>query len=161
VRETLDDSCFALQNDVYVSEDGKTAVAGSRMWNLEGLSFGDILLKPTKEACEVMTAPKERDREHDARIFQRELGRLETSLSKIPETAQRRIAMVHFAPTEYDPKPTPVTELLEKYHVEICVFGHLHNVREGVRFDREFNGVRYVLTSCDYLDFQLAEIAEI
>ena len=52
-------------------------------------------------------------------------------------------------------------ELLEKYGVNTCVYGHLHG--EGLRtaFNGEKNGVKYACTSCDGLGFRLLELTEV
>ena len=155
VREALGPDCHAIQNSVHVSEDGRLAVAGSRMWVVPGLALGDIFEQPA-EGEGRPAAP--RDAEKDDKLFAREMRRLEMSLESIPASAERRIAMTHFAPTNADCEGTLVTDLLERYDVQVCVFGHLHNVRKGVEFSGERNGVRYALVSSDYLDFRLAEI---
>ena len=51
-------------------------------------------------------------------------------------------------------------ELLERYGVRHCVYGHLH--AEGLRgaFSGERNGVVYHQVSCDGLGFRLREIVQ-
>ena len=158
VRAAVDPGCFVLQNDAYVSADGRVAVAGARLWTVPGIGFSEILEATPAEPTE--RPERGRAQQDDAKILKRELGRLELSLSKLPRTARHRVAMLHFPPTAPDLRPTPVTDLLERYGVGICVFGHLHHVREDVRFEGERNGVRYRLVSCDYLRFRVAEVLD-
>jgi hypothetical protein len=66
--------------------------------------------------------------------------------------AKIRIAMTHYPPIGPNLEPTEVSLLLEKYHVNICVFGHLHNLKKGLSLFGNLNGVQYHLTACDYLE---------
>jgi len=43
--------------------------------------------------------------------------------------------------------------MLEKYNVDACVFGHLHNVKQDMPLFGKKNETTYYLTSCDYLNF--------
>ncbi|MFH1998761.1 MAG: phosphoesterase, partial [Planctomycetota bacterium] len=103
------------------------------------------------------------ERERDEKIFQRELNRLALSLEKLDDSADLRIAMVHFPPVGSDLKATRTTKLLEDACIQHCVFGHLHNVSpsQGPSFFGCRKGIAYHLTSCDYLDFIPAVVAEI
>jgi predicted phosphohydrolase len=102
---------------------------------------------------------------HDERIFRRELGRLKLSLDSIDPQAALRIVMTHFPPTDEAGRDTALTMLLETVRADISVFGHLHNLAlpRGKTWDFVKNGVRYVLVSCDSVDFApyfLAEVAD-
>jgi predicted phosphohydrolase len=63
--------------------------------------------------------------------------------------------MTHFPVTDESGRDTALTRLLESYRVDICVFGHLHNLDlpQGKTWDLVNKGVRYVLVSCDAVDF--------
>lgn len=97
----------------------------------------------------------------DEKIFQRELLRLETSLKALDHKASKRIVMTHYPPIGADLAPSQTSALLEKYHVDICVFGHLHNLKPQIPlFGKSARGVTYYLTSCDYLDFMPIKILD-
>lgn len=92
--------------------------------------------------------------EHDEKIYKRELLRLEFSLQEAkkhnPETI---IAALHFPPTNDKKQGSGFTELLEKYGVKLCVYGHLHGkdaFKNGIQ--GVLNGVEYRLVSLDYLE---------
>ena len=55
-------------------------------------------------------------------------------------------------------RDTPFTRVIEKYPVHTVVYGHLHGAGLRAGFTGEWNGVRYLLASCDSLDFTLAEV---
>ena len=64
-----------------------------------------------------------------------------------------RIALLHFPPFDDAGLAPEVAVLLEKYRVDLCVFGHLHG-EEAARFRSiEKNNIKYVLASADYIDF--------
>ena len=85
--------------------------------------------------------------------FERELQRLELSLKQLDSKATTRIALTHYPPIGADLKPSRASLLLEKYRVQICIFGHLHNLKKDLPLFGEARGIRYILSSCDYLDF--------
>ena len=93
--------------------------------------------------------------QQDEVIYQRELTRLENSLRQA-ETAgyERRIGVLHYAPTNERLEPSGFTALFERYGVERVVYGHLHTeygFRAGI--SGIFNGVDYQLVSADYRAF--------
>ena len=60
---------------------------------------------------------------------------------------------MHFPPFDDAGLAPEVAALLEKYRVDLCVFGHLHG-EEAARFRSiEKNNIKYVLASADYIDF--------
>ena len=95
---------------------------------------------------------KQQDPKEKEKIYIRELNRLEIALKELNQSAAIKIAMVHYPPISLDLKDNPATRLLEKYQVNFCVFGHLHNVKKGTYFGTK-NNVHYMFTSCDYLNF--------
>jgi predicted phosphohydrolase len=60
--------------------------------------------------------------------------------------------MTHYPPIGPDLSPSRASALLEKYQVEMCVFGHLHNVKPGSLPFGTKNRIRYHLTACDLLE---------
>jgi predicted phosphohydrolase len=157
VRAALPSSCHAIQNDAWVDPSGHVAVAGSRLWDVPGLELGPIF-NPS-EPVEPSAGNREaKDPESAEKIFLREMERLTRSLYSLPASAPVRVAMLHYPPTNPALEGTVVTDLLERHGVQTCVFGHLHNLRHGVVFDGRRNGIRYVLTSADFLSFRPLEV---
>lgn len=147
LREVLPESVHAIHNTAFLWND--VAVAGSRLWDSVEYGFGRYVEAvggpPPEGGAE--EAPEEAEK-----IFVRELGRLEMSLKAMDRKAHRRLAMTHYPPIGADLKPSRASALLERCGVEACVFGHLHNIRRDEKLFGEARGVRYLLTSCDYLD---------
>ncbi|MFO0453714.1 MAG: metallophosphoesterase [Pseudomonadota bacterium] len=84
------------------------------------------------------------------------MARLETSLKALNAAAkpdQKRIIMTHYPPIGADLQPSRASALLEKYRIDTCVFGHLHHVKPNSLPFGIHNGVRYIFTACDAINF--------
>lgn len=131
LRANLPPDMYAIQNDS-LSFDG-TAFAGSRGWICPGSNvFSE---------------------ENDIKIYERECIRLELSLRQMDEKAKHRIAMLHYPPCNERRQHSEIMTLLERYEIEIAIYGHLHGRACKNAFEGEHNGVNYLLCSADYLSF--------
>jgi len=149
LEKTLPPSIHLIQNNAFRWKD--IAIGGARMWDTPEYSFGpfiDYKENPRANALTAVEDPKEAEK-----IFLRELGRLELSLKALPRDATTRIIMTHYPPIGADLKPSRISALLEKYEVKACVFGHLHNVKANALPFGIKNGVNYLFTACDYVNF--------
>lgn len=148
VKSILPPSCHVIQHDSWMWHD--VAIAGARLWDIPGLRFGEEV--PTEatlsvEAAATLAAENEK-------IYRRELGRLEMSLKSLNPRAKIRLAMTHYPPVGLHLEETDASRLFEKYHIQTCVFGHLHHLPPTELVFGSRNGVDYRLTACDYLDFK-------
>ncbi|MBQ8391520.1 MAG: metallophosphoesterase [Clostridia bacterium] len=80
----------------------------------------------------------------DEKIYRRELIRLETSLKAAAELSDTIIAALHYPPDDN------YMEVINKYNVVRCVFGHLHGKRAE---DFRLYDQKYALVSADFLKF--------
>jgi predicted phosphohydrolase len=132
----LYDNISFIQNNFFNYED--YAICGTRGWTCPG---GD---KYTAK---------------DEKIYKRELIRLKLSLDSAKKMGYNKyICMIHYPPTNEKFEGSGFTEILEEYKVEKVIYGHLHGnslnrVLNGCR-----NGVEYIMTSSDYLDFKPIKI---
>ena len=132
VRAALPPGMAALQNDHYVF--GEWAVCGSRGW-----------LCPGEEGF---------DSEHDEKIYRRELVRLELSLESARRAGHERIiAALHYPPFNRQASPSGFTELLERYGVSYCVYGHIHDEGREKLFQGRRGGVNYIFVAADGVGF--------
>ncbi|MGM9647336.1 MAG: metallophosphoesterase [Eubacteriales bacterium] len=121
-----------LQNNAHICED--FVICGTRGWyNDPGV------------------APKEADYK---KIVTREAIRLEFSLKAGSGIADGRemLAFFHFPPYYGDYICKELIELLHAYGVKRAYFGHIHG-QYRIPPSAEFEGIRFTVTSSDYLSF--------
>ena len=119
---------FILNNNHYIYENW--AICGTRGWFFE----------------------EERSAAHDEKVFKRELLRLEASLKSAGD--MDKIVFLHYPPKYKGYECPQILELLDKYQVRRCFYGHLHGPSHGLAMEGLWNGVEYRLVSADKLNFQ-------
>ncbi len=90
----------------------------------------------------------------DAKIYQRELCRLELALQAGKALGGEQVLMLHYRPTNDRFEKNEVIELLLAYGVTRCIYGHLHGADTSKHMPPEQWGIRFDLTSADYLQFK-------
>lgn len=97
--------------------------------------------------------------ESDTSIYERELLRTEAALKEMQAyEAATTILLLHYPPFSDQGTPSGFTELLAKYKVSHCIFGHLHDELSFSRIPEYSGTTRLHLVSADYLTFALKEI---
>lgn len=89
--------------------------------------------------------------EDDEKYFAREVGRLELSL-KAAQTKEIYV-FTHYPPMSKECEGNAFTEMMKKYNVKKCFYGHLHGYTHVNRIAQEVDGIEYQLVSSDYLRF--------
>ncbi len=92
----------------------------------------------------------------DPKVFNRELMRLETSLKAAGE--REKLCFLHYPPRYQGYICSEIIELLEKYQVRACYYGHLHGGSHRLAMEGKFNSVEYHLVAADYIDFNPKKI---
>ena len=92
----------------------------------------------------------------DPKVFNRELIRLETSLKAAGEN--EKICFLHYPPRYQGYICQEIVDLLEKYRVTACYYGHLHGGSHRLAMEGKFGSVEYHLVAADYLDFKPKKI---
>lgn len=91
----------------------------------------------------------------DRKIYARELQRLELSLKSAGAAGDERlIAAMHFPIFNTKGVFSDFLEIMQKYNVDICIYGHLHGDAARYAVDGLVHGIRFVLVSADYLGFK-------
>lgn len=88
--------------------------------------------------------------EHSAKIFNRELMRLETSL-KAAE-GKEKYCFLHYPPLTQNYRCEEIITLLKKYEVSHCFFGHLHGKQHKIAIQGRVEGIEFHFISADFLD---------
>ncbi|MGE5196208.1 MAG: metallophosphoesterase [Anaerolineae bacterium] len=158
LNKVLPSSIHFLQNNAF--DWNNLTFGGARLWDSDEYCFDAFIHfqeNPQKKVLRFEENGSQRAEQQAAernKIFERELQRLELSLKAMSPTAKMKIALTHYPPIGADLKPSKASKILEEHHVDICVFGHLHSLKKTESLFGEARGVRYILTSCDYLDFK-------
>ncbi len=114
---------------------GETALCGTRGWFYEEDQQG-----------------------HDEKVFRRELIRLETSLKAAGD--REKICFLHYPPFYEGYRCAEIIDLLERYGVRLCCYGHLHGASHRLAVQGKTGTVEYRLVSADYLGFQPEKIRD-
>ena len=95
---------------------------------------------------------EDRGGEHDEKIFRRELIRLETSLKAAGEKS--KLVFLHYPPRYKGYECKEILDLLARYEVRRCFYGHLHGASHKLAMEGLWDNVEYRLVSSDYLGFK-------
>ncbi len=123
------DSIEILNNNCFFY--GDTAICGTRGW----------------------FCPSENPSDQDKKIMAREVLRLETSLS-LAGNAERKIVFLHYPPFYGKYYSREMVDLIHRYGVSECYYGHIHGSGRLLAFEGEAGGVRYRLVSADHVGFK-------
>jgi uncharacterized protein len=152
MAKVMPSSMYFLHNNTFDWED--ITIGGARLWDSDEYNFQEYIHFQDNPKSPPKTYEElENQKQHDRKIFERELERLKMSLSKLNPQAKTRIALTHYPPIGADLFFSRASQILEHFQIQICVFGHLHSVKKNRPLFGEIRGVRYILASCDYLDF--------
>lgn len=122
------DKLHLLNNNCYEYEDW--ALCGTRGWFFE----------------------EERSSDHDGKVFKRELLRLEASLKAAGE--RNKMVFLHYPPRYRGYTCQEILDLLQRYGVRKCFYGHLHGGSHRLAMEGIWDSVDYRLVAADYLDFR-------
>ncbi|MCI8640935.1 MAG: serine/threonine protein phosphatase [Clostridia bacterium] len=97
----------------------------------------------------------------DKRLTKREADRLELSISNgIKEYGNEKeiIAFMHYPPITKNYQNTEYINVLKKYNIKKCYYGHLHSISIQEALEGIIDGIEYKLVSSDGVDFKLTKI---
>lgn len=161
VRQAAPPGLFFIQHDA-VLLDG-VAIGGTRLWDFPGIRWPVAFVENPHARKEISPIDVEARNAESEKIRARELHRLELSLAALDSAAEVRIAMVHYPPLGDDAAPSVLTEILAKFDLDYCVFGHVHSLGDAPRAgaDCQIGKTRYLLTACDWVACKPRFIADI
>lgn len=94
---------------------------------------------------------EERSGEHDEKVFKRELLRLEASLKSAGDLP--KLVFLHYPPLYKGYRCEEILELLRRYEVRRCFYGHLHGPSHKLAMEGLWDGTEFRLVSADFLNF--------
>lgn len=139
---------FFMQNNFAVYKD--YALVGTKGYTFEGPFYLDRWGN--------LTGWDEEKEEQAKKLVAREMARLRDSFEQARKAGYRKYIMfLHYPPTNILEETSPFTEIAREYGASAVVYSHCHGEhRFGDSIRGEFQGIRYMLVSGDYLDFQPA-----
>ena len=99
---------------------------------------------------------EKRSSEHDEKVFKRELIRLEASLKAAGELP--KLVFLHYPPRSKGYECPEILELLQRYGVRRCFYGHLHGPSHKLATEGIWDGVDYALLAADFINFRPQKI---
>ena len=88
---------------------------------------------------------------HDEKVFRRELIRLETSLQAAGD--RPKLCFLHYPPRYRGYTCPEILELLRRYGVSRCYYGHLHSESHKLAVEGLHDGTEFSLVAADYVNF--------
>ena len=95
---------------------------------------------------------------HWEKVFNRELIRLEASLKAAGE--REKLCFLHYPPLYRGYRCQEIIDLLERYQVQVCCYGHLHGASHRLAIEGVQGNVDYRLVSADFVGFRPKKILD-
>ena len=67
---------------------------------------------------------------------------------------KHKMVFLHYPPRYKGYECREILELMEKYGVRRCFYGHLHGGSHGLAMQGLWDGIEYRLVAADYIGFQ-------
>ena len=128
LKENGFDSISILHNNSFAA-DG-VSICGTRGWHYPSLPDFTV---------------------SDEKYFKREIGRLEMSLKSA--ATDEIYVFTHYPPMSAAGEGNEFCDMMKKYNVKKCFYGHLHSYSHNKRIPHIVDGIEYQLISADFLEF--------
>ena len=134
IKENDFDTIDFIQNKAYLVED--CIITGTRGWNINDIE--------------------------NKKIINRECGRLELSiLDGIKKYGEDKeiLVFMHYPPITKEKKQSEFLNIMKKYKVKRCYYGHLHGKSHQDAVEEIVEGIELKLISADYIDFMPVQVS--
>ncbi len=89
----------------------------------------------------------------DAKVLAREVQRLEVSIQSAVKAGLTPIVFLHYPPIYGNSYNYDILEVLHKYKIERCCYGHVHGKGHNYAFQGTYEETKLEMISSDYLYF--------
>jgi predicted phosphohydrolase len=86
------------------------------------------------------------------KIVLREASRIDLSLNYAKKSGGEPVVFLHFPPVFKNYLCCEIIEVLHKYNIRRCYYGHIHTLYD-IPSSFEYEGIVFTITSADYLNF--------
>lgn len=139
VRGILSQNQYAIQNDCVKIDN--IIFAGTRGWLCPGMpEYGEA----------------------DEKIYLRESHRLALSIEcakRNMTSGDKLILMMHYPAYSTKREPNNFTDIIDNANPLYVIMGHIHTRARAEKLEGKFHNTSYIMTACDYIDFDPIEIA--
>lgn len=89
----------------------------------------------------------------DKKVLTREASRLKTSIRSAISDNLKPVVFLHYPPIYYNERNYEILEVLHRYGIKKCFYGHIHGSAQNYAIDGVVDGIDFRLISADYLKF--------
>ncbi|MBQ8780504.1 MAG: metallophosphoesterase [Oscillospiraceae bacterium] len=89
----------------------------------------------------------------DAKVLAREAQRLEMSIQSALADNKEPIVFLHYPPIYANDYNYDIIDVLFKYNIKKCYYGHLHGKAHRFAVNGVYDGIEYQLISSDFMQF--------
>ena len=89
----------------------------------------------------------------DAKVLAREAQRLEMSIKSALADNKEPIVFLHYPPIYANDYNYDIIDVLFKYNIKKCYYGHLHGKAHRFAVNGVYDGIEYQLISSDFMQF--------
>lgn len=93
------------------------------------------------------------DEPADAKVLTREAGRLEASIKAALADEKKPIVFLHYPPIFANDYNREILDVLFRYDIKTCYYGHLHGNAHRYAVCGEVDGINYQLIAGDFVQF--------
>ena len=96
---------------------------------------------------------KDSEEPADAKVLAREAGRLEASIKAALADGKKPIVFLHYPPIFANDYNREILDVLFRYDIKTCYYGHLHGNAHRYAVCGEVDGINYQLIAGDFVQF--------
>ena len=89
----------------------------------------------------------------DAKVLAREAQRLEMSIRSAIDDGKEPLVFLHYPPIFANDYNYDIIDVLFKYNIKKCYYGHLHGKAHRYAVCGEYDGINYELIASDFMQF--------
>ncbi len=94
----------------------------------------------------------------DQKVIAREAGRLEASILSAIHQPEEKVVFLHYPPVYGEQLSPEMVDVLLKYGIKRCYYGHIHGSGCSYALNGEYMGIDFRLISADHIRFDPVQI---